>query len=284
MSNEEEIRKAKDKIAKLLNMTEANGATEDEASNAMRLAAGIAARLGIALEACRPAGQAMPKIAEKSYRQMMKPYEALCAKAAAILYGVECIAPNYGKHGFWFTGREENITLAEQTHLWLVRQVEQLYKIALPRGLTKQARSQFRNSFKDGCAERIYQRAWHMMQNLKTDERAAQETTGSTALVVAGHFQMLQKEIEQFNHQRYMAPVIEAQKKRQEERIQMLARMPEPERIKFLENEEAEKKKAEKAAAKRKPASIRTRNLRRGSGTEAGRAAGDRVQLRQELK
>ncbi len=50
----EEVRKAKERISKLLNMTVENGATEDEQANAIRLAAGIAARLGIEVEACRP--------------------------------------------------------------------------------------------------------------------------------------------------------------------------------------------------------------------------------------
>jgi hypothetical protein len=282
MSNPEAIKAAQEKIKKLLAFSEGNHNSEDEAANAMRIAAGLAARYGIELESLRPETEEKPKVAEKAYRTEMKPYEALCAKAAAVLYGVECIAPNYGKRGFWFTGRDDNITMAEQTHLWLVRQVEALYKIALPRGLTKQARSQFRNSFKDACAERLYQRAYHLMLKLQQDEQVAKETTGSTALVVAGHFKMLEAEIREFNHNKYHAPAIEQQKRIKERRENMLAAMTEADRVKFLENEEKERIRAEKKARPYK--APRTRNLRRGSGTEAGWAAGERVQLRQELK
>lgn len=155
----EEIDKTKERIAKLLNMTVENGCSEDEAANAMRMAAGLAVKIGIELDAVRPAGAAKPKIVEKRKYTTMKVYESFCAEAAAVLYGVDCYAPNYGKHGWWFTGREENVELAEATMVWLVHQVETLYKQALPKGLTQRDRANFRASFKDACGQRIYERA-----------------------------------------------------------------------------------------------------------------------------
>jgi folylpolyglutamate synthase/dihydropteroate synthase len=53
MSSLEEIAKAKAKITKLLNMTVENGCSEDEQETAMAMAAAIATRLGIDLEAQR---------------------------------------------------------------------------------------------------------------------------------------------------------------------------------------------------------------------------------------
>lgn len=285
---EEEIKKAKERIAKLLNMTVENGCSEDEAENAMRMAAGLAARVGISLEAVRPAGEAKPKINEKRIYKQMKVYESFCTEAAAVLYGVDCYAPNYGKNGFWFTGREENIELAEQTQLWLVSQVEQLYKQALPRGLSKRDRAEFRGSFKDACAERIYSRARELIRKMKTDQAAAQEATGSNALVVAGYFDMLKQEIRDYEHEKYVKPIEDRQRKAAEERTAMLAAMTEEDRVAFLQAEEDARKAAEKKASK--PTKVkpykapRTRNPKRGSGTGAGWTAGDTVQLRQSLK
>lgn len=278
----EEIAKAKERLSKLLNMTVENGCSEDEAENAMRMAAGLAARIGISLESVRPAGQAKPKIVEKSIYRQMKVYESFCTEAAAVLYGVDCYAPNYGKNGFWFTGREENIELAEQTQLWLVRQVEQLYKQALPRGLTKRARAELRGSFKDACGERIYHRAVRLMREMKTNETAAQEATGQNALVVAGYFESLRQEIRDFDDAKYHAPAREAAKRIADERTAKLAAMSEPERVKFLEDEQKAREKAEKNAKPYK--APRTRNPKRGSGTSAGYEAGDRVQLRHAVK
>lgn len=276
---EEEIRKTKERIAKLLNMTVENGCSEDEAANAMRMAAGLATKIGIELDAVRPAGAPKPKIVEKRKYTLMKVYESFCAEAAAVLYGVDCYAPNYGKHGWWFTGREENVELAEQTMLWLVHQVEQLYKQALPRGLSKRDRANFRGSFKDACGERLYQRALILMRDMKTKDSAAQESTGSNALVVAGYFETLRNEIKEFEDEKYWAPIRAAEAKRQEERTALLASMSEADRVKFLEKEQKEK---EKAAAKPYKAP-RTRNPKRGSGTQAGWEAGNRVQLRREI-
>jgi len=280
---EEEIRKAKERIAKLLNMTVENGCSEDEAENAMRMAAGLAARVGISVEACRPAGEAKPKINEKRINRQMKVYESFCAEAAAVLYGVDCYAPNFGKNGFWFTGREENIELAEQTQLWLVRQVEQLYKQALPRGLSKRDRAEFRGSFKDACGERIYERARRMMRDMKTNERAAQEATGSNALVVAGYFETLKQEIKDYEDKKYFEPMRLAAQKREEERIAMLAAMTEEDRVDFLAAEEAARNKPEKKTKVKAYKAPRTRNPKRGSGTGAGWSAGDSVQLRQTI-
>lgn len=276
---EEEIRKTKERIAKLLNMTVENGCSEDEAANAMRMAAGLATKIGIELDAVRPAGAPKPKIVEKRKYTLMKVYESFCAEAAAVLYGVDCYAPNYGKHGWWFTGREENVELAEQTMLWLVQQVEQLYKQALPRGLSKRDRANFRRSFKDACGERLYQRALLLMRDMKTKDAAAQESTGSNALVVAGYFETLRNEIKEYEDEKYWAPIRAREAAAAEARTAMLAAMSETDRVKFLEKEQKEK---DKQAAKPYKAP-RHRNPKRGSGTQAGWEAGDRVQLRREI-
>jgi hypothetical protein len=214
-------------------------------------------------------------------------------QAAGLLYGVECQAPNLGKYGFYYTGREENINLAEQTMLWLVRQVELLYKQALPKGLTQRQRADFRNSFKDACAKRVLDRAYTLVREMKTNEATAQETTGRNAVVVAGYFDSLRNEISEWRSEsaKELIDRAEAQKrKRGEQRIAMLAAMTEPERVAFLANEEKqrlelerEQRKLDKAWERRMARSSykepRRRNMRYGSGSAAGRQAGDNVQM-----
>lgn len=274
--------KARARIAKLLNMTVENGATEDEQENAMRLAAGIAARLGIDVDSCRAKDAPQPKATAKWKPSPLKPYEAMAAEAAAVLYGVECNAHNLGKNGFGFVGREENIELAEATMLWLIRQVELLYKGHLPRGLSKRDRADFRNSFKDACAERVYHRAIALMAKMRTDERAAQEATGQNALVVQGHFDRLRDEINTYWDERFKPTAAQIARAEAAAERERLWREANPEAAAKLDKQkEREAAKAARQAAKRKGRP--ERSLRYGSGTRSGAAAGDQVSLRQEI-
>jgi len=275
-----DIEKKKERIKKLLAFAAGNHNSEEEAANAMRMAAGLATSIGIELDSLRSKDAPIPKAVLKSSLTSLKVYESYCAEAAGVLYGCECSAPNFGKHGYWFVGREENIELAEQTMLWLVQQVEALYKIALPRGLSKRDRAEFRGSFKDACGQRLYHRAYDLMRKMKTDEQTAQATTGSNALVVAGHFKQLQSEVEAYWEEKYYAPARKRAEEAQEKRQNMLAAMTEAERVKFLEKEAKEQAKEDA-----KPYRLRKgRSMKIGFGTQAGREAGDRVQLRQEIK
>lgn len=273
----------RERIRKLLNMTVERGCTEDEADTAMRMASGLAAKIGIELDELRPAGSPKPKITQKSQYKKMKVYEAYCAHAAAILYGVQCVAPNFGKHGFWFTGRESNIELAEQTMLWLVRQVDLLYKEALPKGLTQKARSEFRASFKDACASRVYIRAQDMRHEMETNEQAAQEATGKNALVVSGYFKTLRSEIEEYHQSKY-EPTPEQKKQREEQaaRFEQWKKDNPEEWARMQKEEQRQQKKWERQQARRK-GTLRARQPKRGSGTSAGFQAGERVKLRKEI-
>jgi hypothetical protein len=107
--------KTTDKIRKLLNMTVANGCTEDEAESALRMAAGIAARAGIDLDSLRDKNMPKSKAKGKRMSQEYKPHQTFAAAAAAVLYGVECNFWDFGKSGIMFVGREGNIELTEQT-------------------------------------------------------------------------------------------------------------------------------------------------------------------------
>lgn len=276
-----DIEKKKERIAKLLAFAAGNHNSEEEAANAMRMAAGLAASIGIELDSLRPKDAPIPKAILKQSHSSLKVYESYCAEAAAVLYGCECSAPNFGKHGYWFVGREENIELSEQTMLWLIKQVEALYKQSLPRGLSKRDRAEFRGSFKDACGQRLYTRAYELMRQMKRDESTARATTGQNALVVAGHFAQLKSEVDAYWEEKYYAPARKRVQEAEERRQNMLAAMPEEERVKFLEKEATEQAKAEKDAKPYRPR--RGRSMKVGSGTTAGYEAGNQVKLRGEL-
>jgi predicted nucleotide-binding protein (sugar kinase/HSP70/actin superfamily) len=121
------------------------------------------------------------------------------------------------------------------------------------------------------------------MRDMKTQDQTAQAATGSNALVVAGYFETLRNEIKEYEDEKYWAPIRAAEKRRAEERVQMLASMTEEDRVKFLENEAKEKAKAEKKAAAKPYKAPRHRNPKRGSGTRVGYEAGERVSLRREI-
>ena len=183
-----------DRIRKLQNMTVENGASEDEAETAMRMAMGLMARHGI--EQSMIKGVEAPKAKTKRFSSAFKKHQLWCGQAAATLYGCKLLTLGGGKYGIEFVGRPDNIEAAEMTMFWLINQMDSFYKRALPKGLTQSARSEFRRTFKEACAVRIMQRARQMMDDIQKSDAAAQASTGSNALVVMGHFQQLAKENE----------------------------------------------------------------------------------------
>lgn len=286
MSVAEEIAKAKAKISKLLNMTVENGCSEDEQETAMSMAAAIATKLGIDLEAQRQSEPtaAQRKAVRKAVNKEFKVHQVLAFQAAAELYGCELYAYSGGKGGVFFIGREENVELAEQTAFWLMRQVELLYKQSLPKGMTQSARAEFRRTFKAACAHRVYQRAVVLMREMRMNQHAAQEATGQNALVVQGYFEQLRKENADFFKPTPEAQARIEQRRQEYEAMEQRRRdaMTPAEREEEDREIERQRKKEARAAARRK--GPRARTLPTGSGTSAGYAAGDRVQLRKEVR
>lgn len=280
------IKAAKDRISKLMNMTTENGCTEDEAATAMGMAAGLAAKLGIDMDACRPAGSPKPKIIPKRSYAELKVHQALCGEAAAYLYGCEYEAENLGKYGHSFLGREENVELAEMTMLWLIRQVELLYKQHLPRGLTQKARAEFRRSFKEACAERVRDRARTLVREMQHNDTAAQSATGSNALVVANHFQTLKDEIQDYWHQKWKigkyAPVKTPEQIQAESDLRARLHNERMELERKYESGELKRPKEKKQKIKEYK-ERKGRSIKRGNGTTAGRMAGDAVELRKRI-
>jgi hypothetical protein len=282
----EEIAKAKAKISKLLNMTVENGCSEDEQETAMAMAAGIATRLGIDLEAQRQKEPtaAQRKAIRKSFMQEWKIHQAMAFEAAGRLYGCDVYTYSSGKGGLFFVGRDENVELAEQTAFWLMRQVELLYKEHLPRGLSQSVRAQYRKTFKAACAYRVRERAYELMRQMKTQDQAAQAATGQNALVVQGYFEQLKRENDAFWELTPEQKALADQRRLEREQAELARRnaMTQLERDAEDRELERQRKKEERAAARRK--GPRIRRLPTGIGTNAGLAAGDRVQLRKEVR
>jgi hypothetical protein len=245
-----------DRIRKLLEMSTANGATEAEADTAMRLAAGLAAKHGIELSTITAGDEKATEAVNAFYRrEPLAVFEALLIKAAGTLFGVEANTPNYGKRGFYFIGTESDVALAEVFYPYLLNQVEGIYKEALPKGLSKRDRAEFRTSFKNGCALRVLERAKDLIRDMSTNEASAQASTGHNALVVASHFKTKADAITAWWDERLA---------------------------------EIDKQAAQREAAggrKPKPRKGRPgRSVKMGYGARAGYQAGDRVKLREEIK
>ena len=268
------------RLRKLLNMTTDRGCTEDEQETALQLAAGLAAKHGIELNSLHTEDQPKPKVTMKRRWQEFKMHQGLAAQAAAVLVGIEVNVYDYGKHGITFVGREELIEIAEELMFFLFRQIEALYKEALPRGLSQRDRAEFRRTFKPACALRTLERARAHMEKLKQDEATAREATGQNALVVRDYFKTLEDEIKEYWDEK-MAPHHKRAQEAAEKDRQYLASLSEADRKKVLEQRAKIEARERKKWAKRK--GRRPRTLPTGTGTRPGLAAGDRVKLRREI-
>lgn len=179
-----------DKIKKLFALAADKGASEDEAATAMRLAMGLMAKHGIEQADLPP--DELPRTKRGNVMKFkFEKHQVVVANAAAYLYGCRIIFYDMGKGGLQIVGRPENIDATEATMTFLFRQVEQLYKENLPRGLSQKERSDYRKSFKFACAIRVEQRAIALWKEICSNEAAAKSATGKNALVVANHFKQL---------------------------------------------------------------------------------------------
>lgn len=182
------------KIEKLLRLANNEGATEHEAARAMEMASALMLKYNISVSL----GETDEDVSvdRGSPLTYPDPWQVFLASAAAYLYNCKIIRlPQYGVQ---FVGRAHNRDAAEQTFLFLLDQVEAFYKIALPRGLSKPARADFRRSFKLACASRVYHRAEEIMQQFRNNDAKALEYTGSKALVVVQSIDQQLKECEAF--------------------------------------------------------------------------------------
>lgn len=180
------------KIKKLLALGKNNN-NEHEAAQAMAMAAAMMAKHGIEQDQLKDADK--PTAGLGPWITMEAKYWRTVARAAAHLYGGQSGLPTKGATDrVRFAGRPEVREAAEETFAFIILQIEALYKAALPKGLSKTERAEFRATFKQACAARVEDRVGEIVHTLQTQDVAA---TGSTALVVANHRAIMAKEIEQ---------------------------------------------------------------------------------------
>lgn len=177
-----------DKIRKLLALA-GNNPNENEAAQALSLAQKLMIEHGISEEALKP--EQIRMIIGDPMSAAGDAWSQYAGAAAAALYGCKLIRHWDGTVSF--AGREENVGTAQLTFLFISNQIENLYKQALPKGLTQSERGEFRKSFKRGAAIRVLERANEIIQNSKTHG-----TDGKNALVVVSHLQTLSEEVDQF--------------------------------------------------------------------------------------
>jgi len=172
-----------DKIKKLLRIGQpGSGATEDEASTAMGLAAALMLKHGIDVQLDDDKDEPGAERGDISWDH--EDWHTNCANAAAYLYSCRVLV--YRRQGgISFVGRSDNIGACEMTLGWLITAVEQQYKAHLPRGMSKIDRANYRRTFKWSCSMRLAARAWAaIMESLRRDDLKALEATGCRALVV----------------------------------------------------------------------------------------------------
>lgn len=182
-----------DKIRKLLALAQGQ-ANEHESARALELASRLMMQHGI-----DAASLDKPTIGESGWIDVTDSRWIMpIAEGIGKLYGV--MAVGRGKHSGWnhfrFIGREDNREAAYETMSFVILQVEQAYKIALPKGLAQRERAQFRRDFKLSAAIRI-QRRCHDIVATQIDEK---RETG-TALLVLDHRKQLQIELEDYRKQ-----------------------------------------------------------------------------------
>jgi hypothetical protein len=188
----------RDKIRALLAKTKPDsGCTEEEAASAMSMAAMMMTKYGIQMSLedleHEPSGWS-----GRTERANYMKWHLYCAEASAYLYYCRPFIWTFPEgYSFEFIGRPDNTDAAKQTFLWLVDQVESLYKQHLPPGLSKSLRAELRRTFKLACAARIRGRAWRLIEELTSNDALALPATGSTALVIQKHAETLIKEAEQ---------------------------------------------------------------------------------------
>lgn len=171
----------KDKIRKLLAMAEAAGGNENEMKNAMAMASDLMMRHGVEREQL---GDVTPKARRGEVIDADYVWYHDLAVAAGLLCGCKTIhwyPRAYSK--VRFVGRPENIEGAQDIYTFLILQLEMFYKAALPKGMSKLERAEYRKTFKHACALRIRNRAQTIID--------AQPKETGTALMVIDHRNML---------------------------------------------------------------------------------------------
>jgi hypothetical protein len=184
----------KERIIKLLNVTTDRGATENEAMIAMSMATRLMIAHGIKQDELQ---QSEFVVEQSETTEVDYDWQEILAGAAGRLMGCTVLVTRGGgRKGFYYIGRRENHKAATDLWVFLVQQVERLYKVSMVPGMTQSMRANFRRTFKYACAVRVHNRATALIEEMKRGETPVFE--GSTAVVVQNHFDKMKDEADEF--------------------------------------------------------------------------------------
>lgn len=191
----EDLAKIRDRIKKMLALGNDKSATEAEAASALDMAAALMARYNIQIDAST--NLADKEVIRGRWISHEHLFHRLCGNAAAFLYNCQVITS--GPQSFQFVGRTHNIDAAYDTYQYIVEQVEHLYKVNLPKGMSKSDRANYRRTFKFACAGRVYHRASEIVSSYKQSSNAqSMEKIGSNVLVVVESLKQQLEEVSNF--------------------------------------------------------------------------------------
>lgn len=162
-----------EKIRKLLRLAKDKGATENEAANALAMAQKLMLQHNI------------QNVEEKIDVQAVKgrwtnegrddKWEQVVAQAVAKLFTCRVLMLAKGKYGWQFVGNPANVAVCEETFPWVCDQIEALYKQGLKAfkfqngSLSREIRGNFRATFKEHCALRIFHRVSEIVAKARNE-------------------------------------------------------------------------------------------------------------------
>ena len=169
----------REKIRKLLAVASDAGASDNERDIAMRKAQSLIEEHNIEIGTIQDASQIEISKGDFINAGPGKKFHRVCAHAAADLYECQVIltgrTPAHQRYSFW--GLRYQIEAAEETFLWIIAQIEQLYRIELRTyqgRLDKKGRTELRETFKIAAALSVMNRVENLMKQrqVKRDSRA----------------------------------------------------------------------------------------------------------------
>lgn len=177
-----------DRVRKLLALSRDSGATESEASAAAAKAAGLMMAHNISERDVERSGSRVTRgdtLRGDAYRRWLR-------WSSAVLMNVGVL--QVSEDSFVFVGRAENVCGAQDTFDMLVAAVERLYKLGLPTGMTQRQRAEWRRSWKDACARRVYSRACGVV----AERRLGLPSVGASGALVVQMESTLRGEVDEF--------------------------------------------------------------------------------------
>lgn len=162
-----------DKIRKLLRLAKDKGASEHEAATALAMANKLMLQHNI--DHIEDEGHDGPNVVSGDavhFEEKVVKWHIFVAGAVGELYRCRF---THGSRSITFHGRKINVDMASETLSFVIHQVEALYKEGLKAfrnslgRLDKETRGEFRQTFKEACALRLFQRAKEIIAQRKNE-------------------------------------------------------------------------------------------------------------------